>query len=123
VEFFGELTAVVGSGLVSGASVAGAAGWLFKKWMGDREQTEKKLSTKIDKLSDQIAAAQIEGKECSILFHQIFRTKADAEKAWMQARAEWDDQWSKINDHDRRLTKLETICEREHQKSHGEARS
>ncbi len=123
MEFFGELTAVIGSGLISGAAVAGAAGWLFQRWMRDREQTEEKLATKIDKLSGQITSAQVEGKECSILFHQLFRTKADAEKSWGQARAEQDDQWSKINDHDRRLTKLETICEREHPKSHGEARS
>ncbi len=51
-----------------------------------------------------------------------FPNKSGRGKKVMQARSEWDDHGAKSTTTPR-LTKLETICEREHQKSHGEARS
>lgn len=113
MEPFGEIAALFGTGVVSGGAVAAVAGWLFKRWMDAREKREEVLAGKMDELSAQMTRMQVEGKECAIGFHAVFRTKAEAEREHGRLREEQDSQWSKINDHDRRLTRLEAVRERE----------
>jgi predicted nuclease with TOPRIM domain len=117
MEPLGEIAALLGTGIASGAVVSAVAGWLFKRWMDAREKREEVLAGKIDELSAHMSRMQVEGKECAIGFHAVFRTKSEAEREYGRLREEQDNQWSKINDHDRRLSRLEAVCERERDRS------
>lgn len=110
----GEFATIVATGFLSGAASAAAATWFMKRWMEAREASEKALAVKMETLSAQLTEMQMDGKECSLAFHQIFRTKSEAEACWRDCKAEQDNQWKHLGDHDRRLTRLETICDREH---------
>lgn len=86
MDFTPGLAALLGSVVGTGASWAIVA-WFVKRWMAGVDEAIKELTRA----------------------HPTFRTKAEASAEWAGARCI-------LNDHDRRLTKLETICEREHQK-------
>lgn len=101
VEAMIGIAALVGSMLGSGG-VLGVLAFFIRRW------TEK-VDARLDRYEQ-------DSKNCAVNFLSMFRTKDEALRAWEQGRKEQDDQWTKINDHDRRLTRLETVCEREHGK-------
>lgn len=80
--------------------ILGIVAFFGKRWM-------ERVDMRLDRF-------EADSKNFALNFLSTFRTKEEATRAWDAARAEWDDQWSKLNDHDRRLTRLETVCEREH---------
>lgn len=80
--------------------ILGLVSYMVKRWM--------------DRVDVRLDRFEADSKSCAIGLLSTFRTKEEASAAWAQARREWDDQWTKINDHDRRITRIETVCEREH---------
>lgn len=87
------LAALVGSVIGSGG-VFGVLAFFVRRWMYQVDDSIR----------------------CMMQAHPTFRTKAEADRDWSRARKEQDDQWSKLTDHDRRITRIEAACELKHGK-------
>ena len=96
------------TGLLSGSVVVSVAGFFIKRWMSGIERSLEKLSARLDSFEKETRAG-------SVNFLTAFLTKEESKQSWDEHKQQDDRQWDRLDDHERRLTALETTCKMNHE--------
>lgn len=80
---------------------------MAKKWIDGLKEQLNELKALIQKY----AASQT---ACQLSLHEVYRAKSESAKDWSEHKSHEEKQWGRIDDHEKRLTALETVCKLNH---------
>lgn len=94
--------------LVTYPVLLGVVGYFIKKWFDGLKEQLNELKAMIQRY----AASQ---NACQLSLREVYRTKAESTKEWSEHKGDEDKQWARLDDHEKRLTALETTCKLNHE--------
>lgn len=78
-------------------------GYMVKRWVDG-------LKEQLNELKALIQMYAVSQTSCQLSLREVYRTKGESAKDWAEHKADEEKQWGRIDDHEKRLTTLETAC-------------
>lgn len=78
-------------------------GYMVKRWVDG-------LKEQLNELKALIQRYAVSQTSCQLSLREVYRTKDESSKEWSEHKSHEEKQCSRIDDHEKRITALETAC-------------